>query len=370
MTTSEDPLVDVLLVEDDDDDAAVVERLLRTSRRSRSSDRMIEVGSIDRATDVATALEAIESRAPTAVLLDLGLPDSDGLETVRSVVDTAPRVAVVVLTGRTERDLGPDAIRAGAQDYLTKGRITEEVLRRSLRYAIDRHETQLAIQDANRRLELLNRILRQDIRNDVSAILGWGGELRSTVGDDAIERVDRLVEAAEHAAELADAASELVDALSVDGQIEPEPVPLASVLVPEIQRLRDREDVDLAVDRTGLDESVVVRGTPMLSSAFEQLLTNAVRHTTRDRARVSVGVDCLAETVEVSVADDGLGMSDAQKEALNDPETRYLGRSGIGTGLYLVTNVLEQVDGEFEFADSYPRGTEVTVTLQRTTEST
>ncbi|WP_394347520.1 ATP-binding protein [Natronomonas salsuginis] len=66
---------------------------------------------------------------------------------------------------------------------------------------------------------------------------------------------------------------------------------------------------------------------------------------------------------------DGVGIPDDGKEMLNDSERRYEGRSGIGTGLYLATSVLEQVDGEISFADDYPRGTEVTVGLHPVTES-
>lgn len=370
MTAAVEPRIDVLLVEDDDDDAAVVERLLTASGMSRGSGGMIEVAAIDRVARVEDALAMFNQHKPTVVLLDLGLPDSGGIDTVEAVVNAAPHVSIVVLTGRMESELGPQAIQKGAQDYLTKGRITEEVLRRSLRYAIDRHESQLELLHANSRLELLNEILRQDIRNDASAIIGWGEDLENHVDDDRIPSVRRLLKAARHAAGLADAASELVDALSMDEQIESKPVALDDVLEPEIVRVRDRSDADLMVDRSGIGrDSVFVRGTPMLSSAFEQLLSNAIRHTDRDTPHVAIHIHDGDDRVAVVIKDDGVGIPDGQKEMLNGSETRYEGRSGIGTGLYLATSVLEQVDGGISFADNYPRGTKVIVELHPAMES-
>lgn len=364
MTPTDDHTVEVLLVEDDDDDAAFVHRLLTASRPGGDRERLLEVAAVEHVASLEDAREALQEADPSVVLLDLGLPDSDGVDTLEAVVETAPHLPVVVLTGRTEGELGPRAIQEGAQDYLTKGRITDEILRRSLRYAIDRHEIQREVFHANRRLALLNRIVRQDVRNDVSAIVGWGEELHEHVDGQGETSADRLLEAARHAAELADTASELVDALSMDEGIEPEPVDLGDVLDGEVERVRSRTDVELTVDVAGVErDRILVEGTPMLSSVFEQLLSNAVRHTNRDVPRVTVDVTDDPDGVTVEIADDGVGIPDAQQELLNDPVARYEDRSGISTGLYLATSVLEQIDGEIEFGDNYPRGTVVTVTL-------
>lgn len=72
------------------------------------------------------------------VLLDLGLPDSTGLETLISVRKSRPDIAVIVLTGQDNEETGLLATQAGAQDYLVKGRVSSWFLVRSIRYAIER----------------------------------------------------------------------------------------------------------------------------------------------------------------------------------------------------------------------------------------
>ena len=81
------------------------------------------------------------------VLLDLGLPDTDGLDGVRRLRGLAPAVAVVVLTGRSDARLGIDAVAAGAHDYLVKGEVEPEVLARAIRYAIERRRAERSEQE-------------------------------------------------------------------------------------------------------------------------------------------------------------------------------------------------------------------------------
>jgi serine phosphatase RsbU (regulator of sigma subunit) len=93
--------------------------------------------------DLAGGLAELEVGAD-CVLVDLGLPDAEGLEAVRAVVDHPSGAAVIVLTGLSDRSLGGDAMLLGAQDYLIKGMIDHETLARSVRYAITRRQNQEA----------------------------------------------------------------------------------------------------------------------------------------------------------------------------------------------------------------------------------
>jgi serine phosphatase RsbU (regulator of sigma subunit) len=122
----------VLLVEDDHGDAVLVQACLA------------EVGitspSVIWRRSLSDAIAALSGR-PACVLLDLGLPDADGYGGVHKMVEAAPETAVIVLTGRQERD-GVEALAAGAQDYLIKDTLSGELLERSIRYAIERKRAQ------------------------------------------------------------------------------------------------------------------------------------------------------------------------------------------------------------------------------------
>ena len=125
---------EVLLVEDNLVDA----RILEVGLRARGACGV----NITHVATMADALRRLERGRFDVVLLDLHLPDSDGLEGVRMVDGAARGVPVVVLTGSDDEDLALNAVKAGAQDYLVKGRGDAETVLRALRYAIERKETQ------------------------------------------------------------------------------------------------------------------------------------------------------------------------------------------------------------------------------------
>jgi serine phosphatase RsbU (regulator of sigma subunit) len=123
---------EILLVEDDDGDALLVEELLYDADPSFEPVW---------ATSVAEAMQRITART-LCILLDLNLPDSEGLEGLRRTLGMAGRIPVIVLTGRVDRDLGELAVAEGAQDYLVKGTVTGEELVRAVRYAVERRRGQ------------------------------------------------------------------------------------------------------------------------------------------------------------------------------------------------------------------------------------
>ncbi|MFC4560348.1 PP2C family protein-serine/threonine phosphatase [Nocardiopsis mangrovi] len=120
--------VDILLIEDDTQDAFLVEELLADSALTT------------RITWVPTLAEARE-HLPSfrgCVLLDLNLPDAEGMGLLREVLTVARSAAVVVLTGLNDEHEGVAAVAAGAQDYLVKGQVDGSLLARSLRYSVER----------------------------------------------------------------------------------------------------------------------------------------------------------------------------------------------------------------------------------------
>ncbi|MGH3285986.1 MAG: PP2C family protein-serine/threonine phosphatase [Streptosporangiaceae bacterium] len=189
--------VPVLLVEDDDGDALLVQELLR------------EVGApvvLLRARSLGQATTMVAQAA--CVLLDLGLPDSRGLQGLRQLLRLEPEAAIVVLTGEANEHLGEQAVRAGAQDYLVKGEVAGHMLHRVIRYAVERRRAEEAQRELrvaqvqaqeNARLErgLLPSPLLADPRLSVSARCLAGGQQHLLGGDfyDVVEAADGWVHA-------------------------------------------------------------------------------------------------------------------------------------------------------------------------------
>lgn len=128
----------VLLVEDDDGDAVLVEELF--------ADANLPVD-LRRARDLETAVAMLDV---DCVLLDLGLPGTQGLAALERILASPGTPAVVVFTGLTTQGAGLRAVAAGAQDYLVKGDVSPQLLARSVRYAIQRRHAEIQERDLYR----------------------------------------------------------------------------------------------------------------------------------------------------------------------------------------------------------------------------
>ena len=101
------------------------------------------------------ALDRLKAQPFDVVLLDLSLPDSQGFETFVRLHDAVAETPIVVLSARADGQLAVQAVQAGAQDYLVKGRLGEDVLPRSIRYAIERQRADRTLAESEERYRLL-----------------------------------------------------------------------------------------------------------------------------------------------------------------------------------------------------------------------
>jgi serine phosphatase RsbU (regulator of sigma subunit) len=122
--------VKILLIEDDPDDVWILRSLL--GDRWDGPLDMVNVETL------SSALEACRRDRFDVLLLDLSLPDSQGLETFLQLYAQAGEIPIVVITGLADERTAITAVQAGAQDYLIKGQVDDNLLIRSLRYAIER----------------------------------------------------------------------------------------------------------------------------------------------------------------------------------------------------------------------------------------
>ena len=137
--------LEVLLIEDNPGDARLIEMMLRETGESA-----VRLARADR---LASGLAHLAGTRTAAVLLDLSLPDSQGLDTFARLHEAAPDLPVVVLSGLVDETVAVQAVAAGAQDYLVKGHVDGITILRALRYAIERQRAE------QERLQLLAREL-------------------------------------------------------------------------------------------------------------------------------------------------------------------------------------------------------------------
>jgi|SRR5579883_360891 len=142
--------IHILLVEDSPTDVLLTEEALAASRfHIQSSQRLGE------------ALKLLAAKQFDVILLDLGLPDSQGLDTLRTLRGKNSQVAVVVLTGKDDEDLALQSLKEGAQDYLVKGDLQATSLQRAVRYAVERSSSERRLRQSEERFQELTAHIHQ-----------------------------------------------------------------------------------------------------------------------------------------------------------------------------------------------------------------
>jgi len=168
--------ISVLIIEDNPVDARLVQESLK--RSSAPGYRVEWMGTL------SSGLERLADGGVDVLLLDLGLPDSQGLGALRRIQAVAPHVPVVVLSGGDDEQLAVEAVQAGAQDYLVKGFANRHMLMRSLRYAIERKRGDEALRESEERLRLAMSAANEVIWEYSSAhgFVRWNGTYDRTFG--------------------------------------------------------------------------------------------------------------------------------------------------------------------------------------------
>ncbi|MCA9247837.1 MAG: response regulator [Planctomycetales bacterium] len=143
----------VLVIEDNPGDARLIAALLSVANTA--------VFAVESAETLASGIARLRDDKFDAVLLDLNLPDSSGLQTFLDLQAEIESVPIVVLSGLGDEELGLRAVKEGAQDYLIKGKVETDVLERSLRYALERKRSEEAIRRQTHELQRNEKLLRQ-----------------------------------------------------------------------------------------------------------------------------------------------------------------------------------------------------------------
>jgi len=219
--------IEVLLVEDNLGDARLMYEALKDTPGGQ-----FQITHLRR---LSEALEYLWEKTCSVVLLDLGLPDSHGIDTLVLVRAQAPGVPIVVLTGFQDDAVGEEALKEGAQDYLVKGQADSKLLARSLRYAIARKVAEAAVIQQGVALAKARELQRsrqrlltvhERVRRDVAAQLRDGLREKLLILRGQVQELLKGLSSAEEAARVV---NEAIYGLS---QVEPKLSALSRQLYP------------------------------------------------------------------------------------------------------------------------------------------
>ena len=127
-------ITQILLIEDNPADARLVEIYLKESTMLNCE--------ITTAEELQEGLNYLEEEEFDAILLDLTLPDSQGFNTIKTVIEEFPEYTIIVMTGLEDETIALNSVKAGAQDFIVKGNFDSNLLSRTISYAMERHQLQ------------------------------------------------------------------------------------------------------------------------------------------------------------------------------------------------------------------------------------
>jgi len=359
--------IHALLIEDNPGDARLVQEALANSRSARFH--------VELADRLASGLERLRNPGIDVVLLDLSLPDSQGVDTISRLHSQAPQVPIVALSGIEDARITQSAVRHGAEDYLVKGTFSSELLVRSIGYAIERkHDKEdvagardSALESARLRAEFLAN-MSHEIRTPLNGIIG----ITRLLADTQLTAEQReMVEIGSASADtLLKIVNDILDFSKISaGKVvfEEADFDLGTTVETVVQmfaELAQRKNVVLNSFLEGA-VPVLLRGDAgRLSQVMTNLVGNAIKFTQRGETTLRVGL--ISETAEevalrFTVNDTGVGIPlEGQRHVFqafaqaDGSTTRKFG--GTGLGLAISAQLVELMGGSIGLQSEPGRG--------------
>jgi signal transduction histidine kinase len=376
--------IKILLIEDNLAEARLLQEYLKQANGNQFS--LVHVKRL------GEALNRLKEDCFDIILLDLTLPDSQGLESLAPLNSHAPSLPIVVLTNTNDEKLAIEAVRQGAQDYIVKRQLNVDLLVRSIRYAIERSQVMEALREANEALEIRVQertaelvkakevsqmksefvsMLSHDFRNPLTTILLSTGFLQNH--DDKLTKETKLTHFLRMRSAIKNMDQLLNEVLLIGkadlGKLQYQPTQLAlepfcRQLVEELQLSTGEKHFTIVFTCQGeLGEALWDEN--LLRHILGNLLANAIKYSPEDG---TVWFELIGQekTVIFRIQDRGIGIPLEDQKRLFQPFNRARNVStipGNGLGLAIVKKCVEAHGGQISVQSEAGVGTTFTVIL-------
>jgi signal transduction histidine kinase len=362
----------VLLVEDNAGDARLLREMFSTERPGS-----FELTHLSRMSD---AIIHLANGGVDIVLLDMGLPDGHGLDTVRRALAAAPGVPVIVLTGLDDEVLAAEAMKEGAQDYLIKGQIESRALPRALRHAIERHRLQteadlVRTQEIQFKDEFLSHV-SHELRSPLSAIYQFVtillDKLAGELNPEQNEYLEIVLRNVNQLHAMINDLLEVTRAQAGKLTIEPQYTSVSDAIVYAVDTLQGAataKGITLSYDIECRLPSVCADPT-RIRQILIILVDNAIKFTPANGV-VKVQARRIEEDpnfLVLEVSDSGCGISPditgrIFERLFQAADPGLAGRKGLGLGLYICKELVTRQGGQIWARSAPGQGAVFSVTL-------
>ena len=326
---------------------------------------------IDRSSDIASLPKIFSDQ--DILLLDLTLEDSEGIDTVKAVRKLFPSATVIVLTSTDDDELALLALREGAQDYIPKKYIDANVLKKSIRYALERDKLIQQLTSLNSELREANSIKNEflgmaahDLRTPLGQIAGFISlvyeQAEGNLDEESLGMLKTIQERSEFMLALV---NDLLDVAKIESG--------------KVSLAKEQADIIQLIDRTiALNEQFAAKkaitiarsykkssvtlplDVQKIEQVFSNLLSNAIKYS---HANTGITVNVIEESarIVVEVQDEGQGISQDELEQIFLPfnlssTQATAGESSTGLGLVIVKNIVQAHNGEIDVESELGKG--------------
>lgn len=304
------------------------------------------------ATTLATALDRLSQSSYEVIITDLGLPDSEGLETFYAVQEAAPTTPILVLSGLADTSVAMAAVRGRAQDYLPKDDLNSTLLMRSIQYAIERKRVESELIQARAEAEKMSRLkssflanLSHEIRTPLTSILGYASLLAHELDGPFREWATTISQSGDRLLRTINSVLDLALLESGNLELSRNVVDLGRVVDDQLQLITPwAAEKNLTVIYNAPEPACTVYGDRIcLDRVVANLLENAIKFT--PSGTITITLNMLGGQACLSIEDTGIGMSPSfLKEIFNAFQQESVGEArdyeGIGLGLTVAKRLL------------------------------
>lgn len=311
-------------------------------------------------THVTTCRDAITCLQKTlfdVILLDLSLPDSHNLDTVKTIYHHSQDIPILVLTGLDDEITAIASVREGAQDYLVKGEINLDNLQRSIRYAIERKQRLKEITILNQKLLISNQelenyahIVSHDLKQPLQTILASSQlilHLEKNLEEKSSQLLNFILNSSNQMNKLIDSLLSYaqINKKNVEKEIIDCEIILEQVIKYLDKQIQDSQAIiDIEINEQNKPVTIFYNAI-QLSQIFQNLITNAIKYIPDDRTpKIKISIEKKEGIWLFMVKDNGIGIKAENQtrifqmlERVNI-EKKY---SGTGIGLAICQKIIE-----------------------------
>jgi two-component system sensor histidine kinase/response regulator len=369
----------ILLVEDNPGDAMLLEELLLDNKRFKFK--------MDVADTLQTAIKMVEEIRYDIILLDLGLPDSNGLDALQVINKKVNNIPILVITGLDDDKTGNEAIKMGAQSYIVKGLYNSRLITDSIIHAVERNNNLIKIRKAEEELTLYNEelnkankekerliaLLSHDLRGPIKTLVALL-ELLNEEYDEmekSMQReiIQKSIKTGENTVNLLETLLEWARLKAGKIQIHPK--------ITEVHKFVN-SSIESALDMASQKEVEIINNTPeglhfyadtnMIATVVRNLLGNSIKFSHR-RSTISIEAKKTNnESIAIEIKDEGKGIKEEDRLKIFDITEGFttLGtenEKGSGFGMILCKELIEENNGKLFIESEYGKGTSVSFIL-------